>query len=97
MTGPVSNRPLEISRRSMMRCLSVAAGGVAILATIMNGARRAFAKSSQKAVGYQGTPHGAQRCDNCREFDPPSACKVVDGNIDPAGWCKVYIKKPSSS
>jgi hypothetical protein len=37
-----------------------------------------------------------QECDNCSQFEPPSSCKVVDGTISPTGWCKVYVRKPSS-
>ncbi len=89
--------PAALSRRSMLRRIALATGGAALVATTVTGTRTAFAKSSQKAVHYQDTPHGTQSCDNCREFEPPSACKVVDGVITPTGWCKVYIKKPAGS
>jgi hypothetical protein len=52
-------------------------------------------KVSQKLVGDQNTPHGSQQCDNCLQFLPPFSCKVVDGTVDAAGWCKVYVKKPA--
>jgi hypothetical protein len=71
-----------LSRRSILRNLAISAGG-------------AQTKATQKAVGYQDTPHGAQRCDNCLQFEPPSSCKTVQGTIAPAGWCKVYVKKPA--
>jgi hypothetical protein len=87
----------EISRRSIIRDLAFTAGGAAVLVTSASGIRVAAAqtKVSQKAVGYQDTPKGAQRCDNCLQFEPPSSCKVVAGTIDPAGWCKIYVKKPA--
>jgi hypothetical protein len=83
----------ELSRRSLLRNVGFAASGVAVLvATVM--ANRAEAKAAQNLVAYQDTPKGAQRCDNCSQFEPPSSCKVVEGdNINPAGWCKVYVKK----
>jgi secreted PhoX family phosphatase len=92
-------RLMALSRRSMLRSLALTAGGAAIFATTMTGTREAAAqaKASQKAVGYQETPHGTQRCDNCKQFIAPSSCKVVEGNINPAGWCKVYIKKPAGT
>ena len=67
------------------------------LGTTVSGTRVAEAqtKATQKAVGYQDTPKGAQRCDNCRQFEPPSSCKTVEGTVAPAGWCKVYVKKPA--
>lgn len=71
-----------------------ATGGVAALGSIAS--RPAQAKAAQKLVGYQDTPHGAQQCNNCAQFEAPSSCKVVDGTISPTGWCKVYVKKPAS-
>jgi hypothetical protein len=86
-----------LSRRSILRKLAISAGGAAVLATTVAGSRDAAAqtKATQKAVGYQDTPHGAQRCDNCLQFQPPSSCKTVQGTVAPAGWCKVYVKKPA--
>jgi hypothetical protein len=87
----------HLSRRSLLREVAFAAGGAAILGMTV-GANRADAaqtKATQKAVGYQDTPKGAQRCDNCTQFEPSASCKVVEGNINPAGWCKVYVKKPA--
>jgi len=48
---------------------------------------------AQTAVGYQATPKGDQQCSNCSLFQPPSACTLVDGAVDPSGWCKFWIKK----
>jgi hypothetical protein len=85
----------ELSRRSLLRNVGIAAGGVAILGTVT--ANRAEAKATQKAVAYQDTPKGEQRCDNCSQFVLPTSCKIVEGdNISPAGWCKVYVKKAAS-
>jgi len=51
------------------------------------------AKAPQKAVKYQDTPKGEQRCENCTLFEAPSSCKTVDGTVSPQGWCIVYAKK----
>jgi hypothetical protein len=93
----VSNGSAAPSRRSILRNLAIGAGGAAVLATSVAAGRVAEAqtKATQKAVGYQDTPHGAQRCDNCRQFEPPSSCKTVQGTVAPAGWCKIYVKKPA--
>ncbi|MBV8593997.1 MAG: high-potential iron-sulfur protein, partial [Caulobacteraceae bacterium] len=48
---------------------------------------------SQRAARYQPTPKGAQRCDNCSQFDAPTGCKIVDGEVSPAGWCLLYVAK----
>jgi hypothetical protein len=86
-----------LSRRAMMRKFGIGAGGVALFATTLSGNRGAVAqtKMAQKVVAYQDTPQGDHRCDNCLQFQPPSSCKIVDGTINPAGWCKVYVKKPA--
>jgi hypothetical protein len=98
----------ELSRRLILRNSAFTAGGVALLGTIMaggaamlgtivSGSRQAAAqtKMTPTAVGYQGTPQGPQRCDNCTQFESPAACKVVTGTIAAAGWCKLYAKKPA--
>ena len=97
MGEPPEMRSSRLSRRSMLRTVAVTAGGAAMLDATLGGIRAASAQTKvpQKAVGYQDTPKGAQRCDNCAQFEAPASCKVVDGDIDAAGWCKVYVKKPS--
>jgi hypothetical protein len=89
-------RSVELSRRSILRNLAFTAGGAAMVGATMSGnGTAAQTKMKQAVVGYQATPKGEQRCDNCTQFEPPSACKVVEGNIAPAGWCKVYVKQPA--
>ena len=78
-----------VSRR---RVLTIAAGAAGASVAGL-GVARAQAKTPQKAMKYQDTPKGDQRCENCKQFQPPSACKVVDGTISPQGWCTVYMKK----
>ena len=92
----MKDRSAALSRRAMLRKLAVTAGGAAVLATTASVNRAAAqTKMAQTAVKYQVTPKGAQRCDNCTQFQAPASCKVVEGNIDPAGWCMVYVKKPA--
>ncbi|WP_199445598.1 hypothetical protein [Acidisphaera rubrifaciens] len=72
------------------------AGGAALLSATMS-SRRAVAagnKVTQAAAGYQESPQGDQSCDSCAQFVAPAACKVVEGNISPGAWCKLYVKKP---
>ncbi len=51
-------------------------------------------KIAQKLVQYQETPKGPQECDNCLHFVAPASCKMVDGKINPKGWCSLYAPKP---
>ena len=76
-----------VSRR---RVLTIAAGAAG---ASVAGLSVAQAKTPQQTVKYQDTPKGDQRCENCKQFEPPSACKAVDGTISPQGWCMVYMKK----
>ncbi len=91
-------RSARLSRRSLLRQVTFAAGGAAVLATAATADRAdaADTKVAQKAVAYQDTPKGPQRCDNCTYFEPPSSCKVVAGVISPSGWCQLYSKKPTA-
>jgi high potential iron-sulfur protein len=84
----------DLSRRLVLHQAMTVAAGAAMTGVTANRAL-AQAKSSQQAVAYQNMPQGSQRCDNCTLFEPPSACKTVDGQISPQGWCKIYVAKPN--
>ena len=86
----------ELSRRSVLHGATCAAVAAPILgAAVSTFPGPAEAKSSQSSVAYQAGPKGNQRCDNCSLWQPPSACKTVDGEVAPTGWCKIYIPKKS--
>ncbi|MBI1869066.1 MAG: high potential iron sulfur protein [Methylocystis sp.] len=82
----------EVSRRSL---LAFAAGAAAALSVSVTAKRAvgAPAKMAQQAVAYQNTPKNDQRCDACAHFVPPSSCHLVEGEISPSGWCKMFTKK----
>lgn len=52
-------------------------------------------KIPQTAVRYQATPKNDQRCDGCVNWMPPNACKIVAGQVIPAGWCIAFAPKES--
>ena len=53
-------------------------------------------KSTQKVVKYQATPKGDRKCVDCTFFiAKDKTCKVVEGEIDPNGWCLRWAKKPA--
>jgi hypothetical protein len=79
-----------VNRRSLL----LAAAGAAPLLALASGP--AEAKIPQAAVAYQATPNGDKECDNCNFFVEPNACKTVDGEISPKGWCKIFNKKPAT-
>jgi hypothetical protein len=76
------------SRRGALRLLAYAAAlfGFAPLAL-------AVEKLSKASVAYRDKPKGAQRCENCRVWVPPNACKSVEGDIAPQGWCNIWRKQ----
>ena len=80
---------MTVSRRCFLRS-SAALVGAAGLAAVT--AREASAKIAPNLVGYKDSPEGSKRCDNCKLFVTPNACKSVDGVISPSGWCKMWIK-----
>ncbi len=87
----------DFSRRSLFRKIGTSAAGAAIVGMTATAAHQAAAQSKtpQKAVGYQTMPKGAQQCDGCTLFQAPGSCKVVEGDIAPGGWCRLFIKKPA--
>ena len=81
----------RISRRGLLSSTALALGAAAT-ATVASQAT-AQEKLPQADAKYQATPKGDQRCDGCMLFQPPNACKVVQGDISPGGWCQLFAKK----
>jgi hypothetical protein len=79
---------LGASRRTLLRM------AVALLATGIPGLAAAQQKIAQKLVQYQEKPKGPQECDTCLHFVAPNGCKVVEGKINPKGWCSLFAPKP---
>jgi hypothetical protein len=48
-------------------------------------------KISQAAVAYQDHPVGDKHCSKCAQFLAPSSCKMVDGTINPQGYCRIFM------
>ena len=80
----------NLSRRFILRCAAAVAGASALSGPT---AAQGLTKSPQQSARYQDHPNGSQRCTNCRQFQPPSSCKVVAGKISPNGWCSIYFAK----
>jgi High potential iron-sulfur protein len=80
-----------MSRRIVLRRTALALGAVAAGAVAPRAA--AQQKISQADAKYQPQPKGQQRCDNCVNFQAPKACKFVQGDISPSGWCQLYAAK----
>jgi hypothetical protein len=89
----MSKDRMKVSGLNRRDLLLAAAGSAPLLALA---SAPAEAKIAQAAVAYQQTPNGDKECDNCNFFIAPNACKTVDGEINPKGWCKIYNKKPAT-
>jgi anaerobic selenocysteine-containing dehydrogenase len=83
----------RVSRRDFLFAAAVGSG--AVLGASFAGSVPAYAsnKIPQKAVSYQPSPKGNQRCDGCALWQGSSSCKLVDGTIAPSGWCSLFKKK----
>ena len=81
----------RISRRVALSGAALALGAAAIAAAVSQAA--AQQKISQADAKYQGTPKGNQHCDACINFQPPKACKFVQGDVSPSGWCQLFTPK----
>jgi hypothetical protein len=78
-----------LRRRAFLQYAVGVAGGVTI-STALNTAIAA-PKVSKQAVACQDHPDGEKRCESCAQFQPPDACKMVDGQISPQGSCRIFI------
>ena len=81
----------RISRRVALSGAALALGAATIATAVSQAA--AQQKISQADAKYQGTPKGDQHCDGCVNFQPPNACKFVQGDISPSGWCQLFTPK----
>jgi hypothetical protein len=76
-----------VNRRALV------AGALAATSLISAKGASAGTKVSQPAVHYQTNPQNGQECDACAHFAAPGTCKLVDGDISPKGWCRLWTKK----
>jgi hypothetical protein len=81
----------RISRRVALSGAALTLGAAAIATAVPQAA--AQQKISQADAKYQATPKGNQRCDGRINFQPPTACKFVQGDISPSGWCQLFTPK----
>lgn len=79
-----------LCRRALLQSALSAAGAAAILCGEPDSAT-AVIKISKTAVAYQDHPDGDKRCDKCVQFQPPDACKMVEGPISPQGSCRIFM------
>lgn len=81
-------------RRDLLKTGAAALAGICVAR-----AAAAQAKATKQAMQYQEQPKNGQECDQCMHWIPganaagPGQCKVVEGPINPKGWCAAFVKK----
>ena len=75
------------ARRTMLKA------SLAVIPLGLSGKAPAQAKIAQNLVQYQEQPKGDAECDKCAQFVAPGSCKVVEGKINPKGWCVAFAPK----
>ena len=87
-----ANGPM--SRRAWLGSAALALGAGAVFLAPLRA--KAQQKTKQADVKYQTTPKGNSKCSACMQFQAPNACKLVEGEINPEGWCLLYTPKAHS-
>lgn len=85
--------PHRLTRRGLLGRVTLATSAVVLLGATLETQRAQAGNMTQQAAGYQPTPKDGKRCDGCSLFQAPTSCKLVAGTIDPAGWCRFWVKK----
>jgi hypothetical protein len=81
----------RISRRVMLSGAALSLG--AATGALVVSPAPAQQKLTQADAKYQTTPKDGQHCGGCVNFQPPNACKFVQGDISPNGWCQLFGAK----
>ncbi|MBD3790356.1 MAG: high-potential iron-sulfur protein [Campylobacterales bacterium] len=80
---------MQKSRRSFFRYMSIL--GLSSFCSIP-----LYAKTSKDIVKYQTHPNEGKSCKKCLHFVPATnECRIVEGNIDPNGWCTAFFQNPN--
>lgn len=97
----MQSKTIKLSRRQLLKGGVLAVGAVIAGTT---GGRKALAQTAPKAAKsafqYQDKPKDGKKCVNCSLYIPAAKsganglCKVVEGDINPEGWCLAYVEAP---
>jgi len=87
----MNNPFVPTAKLERRRMLALALGCASGCVTSAFAASSATTKVSQGQAGYQATPKDIRSCGSCSLFQPPNACKIVQGMISKSGWCKLYV------
>jgi hypothetical protein len=87
------------SRRTLLKRSAALASLAAIPLVVVSAPARAM-KLGKGDMHYQDQPRDGKKCVDCTayEMNPGNAagsCKIVDGPINPNGWCMAYSGRQS--
>ncbi len=84
----------KTSRREILKLGAYGLGAIGAMGLASGANAQVAKKAQQKAVMYQQTPKDGKQCSGCQHFEAPSTCRIVDGEINPNGYCILFSKKP---
>jgi len=81
----------RLSRRAALTGTALALGAATVVTVVRQAAGQD--KITQVLAKYQNKPNGNDHCGLCSNFQPPNACKFVQAEITPNGWCQLFTPK----
>ena len=84
---------IKTSRREILKLGALGLGAIGAMSVASNAQAQVNKKAQQKAVMYQTAPKTGKQCGDCQHFEAPNACRIVDGEIVPNGYCILFSKK----
>ena len=81
---------MDHDKRNSLRGIARTGLGVLAAGLVGSQARAQDVKVAQNVVQYQEMPKDGQECDKCVNWVAPNACKIVEGKINPKGYCIAF-------
>ncbi len=90
-----SNKTIGSTRRHVLKLGAYALGAAGAMGLAGGAHAQVAKKTQQKSVMYQQTPKDGKQCSGCQHFQAPNSCRIVEGEINPGGYCILFAKKPA--
>jgi hypothetical protein len=81
------------TRRHVLKLGVYGLGAIGAMGVASSANAQVAKKASQASVKYQQSPKDGKQCSLCQHFQAPSSCRIVDGAINPGGFCIMFAKK----
>jgi len=86
----------SLSRRALLRDSAMLMTSLAAIPIVLISPTARASKASKSDFHYQEQPREGKKCADCAAFlantsaNASGACKIVDGPVNPNGWCMAY-------